>query len=66
MKSNSNVSADVATYNEALPKREEFGLQHFTYNNSALKNVLFHHLEQTDYKGIVVSIRWHSGEYEMA
>jgi len=51
------MSEDMATYNDRLSQGEEFGLQHFTYNNSALKSNLFHHLEQTDYKGTVVGYK---------
>ena len=30
------------------------GLQHFTYNNSGFVNLLFDHLEDTDFDGITV------------
>ncbi len=34
----------------------EFGLQHFTYNNSILLENIFQHLSETNFNGIVVSV----------
>ena len=56
MKSNSSLSAELATYDQEFAKEEDtdFGLQHFTYNNSKFMKLVFGHLGETDFNGIVV------------
>lgn len=35
-----------------------FGLQHFTYSNPVLADNIYYHLSQTNFKGIVVRVRY--------
>ena len=37
-----------------IDPNENFGLQHFTYNNDALLNNIFGHLSDTNFDGLVV------------
>ena len=39
-----------------LPDGVEFGLQHFSYNNSGVVDVVFGHLNRTNFTGIAVTI----------
>lgn len=39
-----------------LPPDVEFGLQHFSYNNSGVIDLVFNHLTSTEFTGITVSI----------
>lgn len=39
-----------------LPANVEFGLQHFSYNNSGIVNLVYDHLQRTNFTGISVSI----------
>lgn len=45
----------MAYYNRDV-NGEEFGAQHFTYNNSKFADVMFDHLNNTNFRGIVVRI----------
>ena len=56
IRSNSDLSANLTQYNRNLQPDEKFGLQHFTYNNSRFFDVIFGHLQTTDFQGIVVKI----------
>ena len=38
-----------------LPTDVEFGLQHFSYNNSGVVNLVYGHLNETHFTGITVS-----------
>lgn len=53
LQSNENLTADVASYNRDF-NGGDFGLQHFTYNNSRFLEVLFSNLESSNFTGIVV------------
>ena len=49
------VSKVMAEYNVDV-SAEEFGPQHFTYNNSKFADFMFRHYDQMDFRGIVVSV----------
>ena len=40
-----------------------FPLDHFSYNNSALVNVIFRNLEKTNFTGVTVSERQEDGNF---
>ena len=44
--------------NLSLAPDEEFGLQHFTYNNSGVLRSIFENIEATAITGITVSNNW--------
>ena len=49
--SNPSLQQELMVFNDG----QDFdGLQHFTYNNSGFVNLLFDHLEDTDFDGITV------------
>ena len=39
-----------------LPASVQFGLQHFSYNNSGVIDLIFNHLTRTEFTGITVSM----------
>ena len=54
---NRSLNSYLHQFNSDILPNKSFGLQHFTYNNSAMLNVTFHHLAQTDFIGLTVSNR---------
>ena len=56
---NSGINNDTgfpwwsSVFNESMDFQ---GLQHFTYNNSKFVEIVHHHLAQTNFEGITVSI----------
>ena len=49
--SNASLQQELTVFNGG----QDFdGLQHFTYNSSGFVNLLFDHLEDTDFDGITV------------
>ena len=44
----------------SLPPGEQFGLQHFTYNNSGVVDLVFDAYEKTNFTGITVSLYTYS------
>ena len=52
MNSNASLQEELTEYNGG----QDFdGLEHFTYNNSRFVDLLFGHLNDTDFDGITVS-----------
>lgn len=56
LESNSTLNADVWE-TAGLHGNAMFPLEHFSYNNSALLDVLFRHVQNTKFNGITVSGR---------
>ena len=55
VKSNTELREDLKAYETDLDiSSEEFNLQHFSYNNSGILELIFDHLDRTDYNGITV------------
>lgn len=55
VKSNIELREDLKAYETDLDiSSEEFNLQHFSYNNSGILELIFDHLDRTDYNGITV------------
>ena len=55
MTENETSRTTLHKYNSDLRQNEIFGLQHFTYNNSAMLNLMFESLTNTDFIGLTVS-----------
>ena len=56
LESNSTLNADVWE-TAGLHGNATFPLEHFSYNNSALLDVIFRHVQDTKFNGITVSGR---------
>ena len=58
IQSNETLAGRLAKFNPelSLSSGERFGLQHFTYNNSGVVDLVFDALEETNFTGITVSI----------
>jgi len=54
LESNSTLNADVWE-TAGLHGNATFPLEHFSYNNSALLDVIFRHVQNTKFNGITVS-----------
>ena len=50
-----NLSARLREYEPNLSSSVDFGLQHVSYNNSGLVDVVYGHLNRTNFIGITVS-----------
>ena len=46
---------ELAANASGLPPGQMFGLEHFTYNNSIVLEVIFGYLQETDFLGLTVS-----------
>ena len=51
---NRSLNKYLLQFNSDLLLNKSFGLQHFTYNNSALLDLIFNHLTETDVIGLTV------------
>ena len=51
---NKSLNKYLHQFNSDLLLNKSFGLQHFTYNNSALLDLIFNHLTETDFIGLTV------------
>ena len=49
-----DLSERLREYEADLPSSVDFGLQHVSYNNSGLVDVVFGHLNRTNFSGITV------------
>ena len=56
---NANLRGELREYeaNLDLPANVEFGLQHFSYNNSGVVNLVYDQLNRTNFTGITVSLQ---------
>jgi hypothetical protein len=53
--SNPSLQQELAVFNNG---QDFYGLEHFTYNNSGIVNLVFGHLEDTDFDGITVRLNY--------
>ena len=51
-----DLSERLREYETDLPSSVDFGLQHVSYNNSGIVDVVFGHLNRTEFTGITVSM----------
>ena len=52
---NRSLNRYLHQFNSDLLLNKSFGLQHFTYNNSAMLDLIFNHLADTNFIGLTVS-----------
>lgn len=53
---NSNATLSrMAWETQAVSTNETFQLENFTYSNVVIRNIIFGHLEQTNFRGVSVS-----------
>ena len=57
MRNSSDLSERLKSYetDKYIPADVHFGLQHFSYNNSGVRDIIYGHLSQTHFNGITVS-----------
>ena len=57
LQNNNTLGEGLAKFNSelSLSSGERFGLQHFTYNNSGVLDLVFDAIEKTNFTGITVS-----------
>ncbi len=54
LRHNDSLNDEVRQFNSKFDER--FGLEHFTYNNSAMLNVIQENIANTDFAGLTVSV----------
>lgn len=50
-----DLSERLKSYEADVPTDVHFGLQHFSYNNSGVRDIIYDHLSKTHFNGITVS-----------
>ena len=55
MRENETLRNSLRQFNSGLDPGDSFNLQHFTYNNSAMLNLIIDSIANTDFLGLTVS-----------